>query len=50
MRSNGIATINKMMKIKNMKNNTLIEYINYKRKTTYWRFCSSRRSVTDSRM
>lgn len=34
MRSNGIATINKMMKIKNMKNDTLIEYINYKRKTT----------------
>ena len=32
MRSNGIATINKMMKIKNMKNDTLIEYINYKRK------------------
>ena len=32
MRSNGIATINKMMKIRNMKNDTLIEYINYKRK------------------
>ena len=34
MRSSGIATINKMIKIRNMKNDTLIEYINYKRKTT----------------
>lgn len=34
MRSNGIATINRTMKIKNMKNDTLIEYINYKRETT----------------
>ncbi len=32
MRSNGIATINRTMKIRNMKNDTLIEYINYKKK------------------